>query len=285
YRDSVSAFKQLLIDPPAGVKVPLSQVARIKSTVGATQIWREHGSRLATVRANVSGRDLSSSVADARKKVKRNVILPSGFEIVWSGEFERQREASRQLTLVLPVTLVAILFLLYLSCGSLRGALTIFGVIPLAVIGAVLALFFTGTYFSIAAGVGFIVLFGLAVKNGILVVTFINELRRKGLSIFEAVTEGAITRMKPVVMTAVIAATGLLPAALSNEIGSQSQRPFAIVIIGGLVSCTILTLYALPVLYLMVAPEVSSDRTIGRPNKESALADDQSCEVDQEVSI
>lgn len=285
YRDSVSAIKQLLIDTPAGVKVPLSQVARIKSTVGATQIWREHGSRLATVRANVSGRDLSSSVADARKKVKRNVTLPSGFEIVWSGEFERQREASRQLTLVLPVTLVAILFLLYLSCGSLRGALTIFCVIPLAVIGAVLALFFTGTYFSIAAGVGSIVLFGLAVKNGILVVTFINELRRKGLSIFEAVTEGAITRMKPVVMTAVIAASGLLPAALSNEIGSQSQRPFAIVIIGGLVSCTILTLYALPVLYLMVAPEVSSDRTIGRPNKESALADDQSCEVDQEVSI
>lgn len=182
------------------------------------------------------------------------VSLPEGYRVHWSGEFQRQRDASHQLSVVLPVTLVVIIIILYLACGTLGGAIVMFSVVPLAAIGAVLALYLTKTYFSISAGVGLIALFGLAVKNGILLVSFVNEMRHEGYSVEEAVYEGSLTRMRPVLMTATIAAMGLLPAALSNEVGSQTQKPFAIVIIGGLISCTVLTLYVLPAIYLKFTP-------------------------------
>jgi cobalt-zinc-cadmium resistance protein CzcA len=254
YRSTEEALSHVLIDTPDHGKIPLSQVADMHELNGATQIWRDAGSRMATIRANVRGRDLATSVEDAQKRVKQMVALPPGYSVEWSGEFQRQQEASHQLAIVMPVTLIVILTILYLSCGTLRGAVIMFSVIPLAAIGAVLALYATNTYFSISAGVGLIALFGLAVKNGILLVSFVNELRHEGLSVEDAVLQGALTRMRPVLMTAVIAAAGLLPAAVSNEIGAQSQRPFAIVIIGGLMSCTLLTLYVLPALYLRFAP-------------------------------
>ncbi len=254
YRSTEEQLKHILVDTPAGAKIPLSEVASLKEVVGAAQIWRESGSRMATIRANVRGRDLATSVEDAQQRVRQELKLPPGYSVDWSGEFQRQQEASHQLAVVLPVTLIVIISILYLSCGTLSGAVIMFSVIPLAAIGAVLALYATGTYFSISAGVGLIALFGLAVKNGILLVSFVNELRHGGGSVDEAVYQGALTRMRPVLMTAVIAGAGLLPAAVSNEIGAQSQRPFAIVIIGGLISCTLLTLYVLPALYLRFAP-------------------------------
>lgn len=261
YRATPQALEQILVDTPSGERIPLSQVATIEETIGATQIWRDSGSRLATIRANVRGRDLATAVREAQEKVKKTVNLPSGYRVEWTGEFQRQQEASHQLSIVVPVTLALIIIILYLACGTLSGALVMFSVVPLAAIGAILALRLTGTYFSISAGVGFIALFGLAVKNGLLLVSFVNELRHEGLSLPRAVYRGAVTRLRPVLMTATIAAVGLLPAALSNEIGSQTQKPFAIVIIGGLISCTFLTLYVLPAIYLRFSPSPGKKRS------------------------
>ncbi|MBX9687552.1 MAG: CusA/CzcA family heavy metal efflux RND transporter [Candidatus Obscuribacterales bacterium] len=254
FRNTQDALKAVLVDTPSGATVSLAQLASLKEVSGATQIWRDSGSRMATIRANVKGRDLATSVEDAQERVARKIKMPAGYRVNWSGEFQRQREASHQLAVVLPVTLVIIITILYLSCGTLGGAVIMFSVVPLAAIGAVCALDLTGTYFSISAGVGLIALFGLAVKNGILLVSFVNELRHEGLSVPDAVFQGSLTRLRPVLMTATIAAAGLLPAALSNEIGSQTQKPFAIVIIGGLLSCTMLSLYVLPALYLRFSP-------------------------------
>ncbi|HIA54061.1 MAG TPA: efflux RND transporter permease subunit, partial [Candidatus Melainabacteria bacterium] len=267
HRSTEESLGEIFVDTPSGQKVPLSQFASLKEISGATQIWREQGSRLATIRANVRGRDLATAVEDAQARVTKDVAFPSGYQVSWSGEFQRQKEASHQLAIVVPVTLVVIITILYLSCGTFRGAMVMFSVVPLAAIGAILAMYATGTYFSISAGVGFIALFGLAVKNGILLVSFVNELRQEGLPIEEAVYKGALIRMRPVLMTAVIAAAGLLPAALSNEIGSQTQKPFAIVIIGGLVSCTLLTLYVLPVLYIKFQPRATRPGQIGSSKK------------------
>jgi cobalt-zinc-cadmium resistance protein CzcA len=255
FRSSEAALREVLIDTPTGAKIPLSEIATVTETNGATQIWRDAGSRLATIRANVRGRDLATAVNEAQKRVDQEVNLPEGYAVQWSGEFQRQREASHQLAVILPVTLAVIITILYLACGTLRGALVMFSVVPLAAIGGILALWGTHTYMSISAGVGFIALFGLAVKNGILLVSFVNELRQEGMEINEAVYKGALIRVRPVLMTAVIATAGLLPAAFSNEIGSQTQKPFAIVIIGGLISCTFLTLYVLPALYISFAPK------------------------------
>ncbi|MBX9693613.1 MAG: efflux RND transporter permease subunit, partial [Cyanobacteria bacterium] len=254
FRTDKYAFKDLLIDTPSGARVPLSQFARVRQLIGATQIWRESGSRMATIRANVRGRDLASSVAEAQTRVEKEIDLPPGYQVIWSGEFQRQSEAIRQLSIVIPVTLFVILTVLYLSSGGAKGALVMFSVVPMACIGAVFSLYLTNTYFSISAGVGFICLFGLAVKNSILLLSFVNELRVEGAPIHKAVYEGALIRLRPVLMTATIAAAGLLPAALSNEIGAQTQRPFAIVIIGGLVTSTALTLFVLPALYQWLAP-------------------------------
>ncbi|MCC7528791.1 MAG: efflux RND transporter permease subunit [Candidatus Melainabacteria bacterium] len=270
YRATEESLSDIFVDTPQGKKVPLSQFATLKEVTGAVQIWREQGSRLATIRANVRGRDLATAVEDAQARVNKEVSLPPGYQVAWSGEFQRQKEASHQLAIVVPVTLVVIITILYLSCGTFRGATVMFSVVPLASIGAVLAMYMTNTYMSISAGVGFIALFGLAVKNGILLVSFVNELRQEGLPIEEAVYKGAMIRLRPVLMTAVIAAAGLLPAALSNEIGSQTQKPFAIVIIGGLVSCTLLTLYVLPVLYIKFQPRATEPGLVGNKVPEAA---------------
>ncbi|MBS2006467.1 MAG: efflux RND transporter permease subunit [Cyanobacteria bacterium SZAS TMP-1] len=266
YRSSEEALHNVIVDTPSGATVSLAQLATLTEVNGASQIWRDAGSRMATIRANVRGRDLATAVEDAQKRVQAEIKLPTGYKVQWSGEFQRQREAAHQLMIVLPITLAIIITILYIACGTLGGAVIMFSVVPLAAIGAVFALNLTGTYFSISAGVGLIALFGLAVKNGILLVSFVNELRHDGLSVREAVFTGSLTRMRPVLMTATIAAVGLLPAALSNEIGSQTQKPFAIVIIGGLLSCTVLTLYVLPALYLKFSPSPGRSRKISQEN-------------------
>ncbi|MDQ5936157.1 MAG: heavy metal efflux system protein [Cyanobacteriota bacterium erpe_2018_sw_21hr_WHONDRS-SW48-000092_B_bin.40] len=262
FRSTEDALNHVLVDTPSGATVSLAQLATLTEVNGASQIWRDAGSRMGTIRANVRGRDLATAVEDAQKRVLSEVKLPTGYKVQWTGEFQRQREAAHQLTVILPITLAIIITILYIACGTLGGAVIMFSVVPLAAIGAVAALNLTGTYFSISAGVGLIALFGLAVKNGILLVSFVNELRHDGMSVKDAVYTGSITRMRPVLMTATIAAVGLLPAALSNEIGSQTQKPFAIVIIGGLISCTLLTLYVLPALYLRFSPSPGRPKTV-----------------------
>jgi len=261
YRSDKYKFNNLLVDTPSGARIPLSQFAQVQQVTGATQIWRDGGSRMATIRANVRGRDQASAVNQAQETVRTKIAMPEGYSVIWSGEFQRQREALHQLAIVIPVTLVVILTILYLASGSVKGALVMFSVVPMACIGAVFALLITHTYFSISAGVGFICLFGLAVQNSILLVTFINELRLQGAPIHRAVYEGALIRLRPVLMTATIAAVGLLPAAVSTEIGSQTQRPFAIVIIGGLITSTALTLFVLPALYQWLAPKPPSPQS------------------------
>ncbi|AGY56605.1 efflux RND transporter permease subunit [Gloeobacter kilaueensis] len=271
FRSSEQALGRVLIDTPGGAKIPLSQVASLREVNGATQIWREAGYRLATIRANVRGRDLATAVADAQRRVESTVTFPEGYRIIWSGEFQRQRDASAQLAVVLPLTMAVILSVLWFAFRRVRSALVVFAVVPLASIGGVLALWLSGTYFSISAGVGFIALFGIAVQDGILLVTFINKLLAAGLERKKAVYEGALLRLRPVLITATVASLGLVPAATSNEIGAQTQRPFALVIIGGLVTATITTLFVLPALYRLFAPQ-TLPQPAGRPRSAVEVA-------------
>jgi len=217
--------------------------------LGASQIWRQSGHRLATIRANVRGRDLATAVQDAQNRVNKEIRLPENYAVTWSGEFQRQQDASHQLSMVLPITLVIILLILYMTFKSVKSALIVFGVVPMAALGGVAALYLTHTHFSIAAGVGFIALFGVAIQNGIFLVSYIQELQVQGKPLSEAVYQGSIKLMRPILMTGTVAMIGLIPAATSNEIGSQTQKPFAIVIIGGLISATALSLFALPAFY------------------------------------
>jgi cobalt-zinc-cadmium resistance protein CzcA len=256
YRANEDALANILVDTPGGGKIPLSEFATLKEVVGATQIWREGGARLATIRANVRGRDLATAVQDAQQRVARSVQLPEGYRIEWSGEFQRQQEASRQLSIVLPITLLVILLILFLTFRSLRSAFIVFGVVPMAALGGVTALWLTHIPFSIAAGVGFIALFGVAIQNGIFLISYIQELREQGQDLSSAVHEGALKLMRPILMTGTVAMIGLLPAATSIEIGSQTQKPFAVVIIGGLISATLLSLFALPAFYYAFAKKL-----------------------------
>ncbi|MBY0404862.1 MAG: efflux RND transporter permease subunit, partial [Cyanobacteria bacterium] len=248
------ALSKLMIDPPGDLPpIPLAQVAHIEVNRGATMINREANSRLMIVKANVRERDLGSAVKEAQEKVEAQVRIPVGYQVVWGGQYEYQQQSNQRLMIVVPLALFLIFCLLMFAFGSLSNALLVLSAVPLAVIGGVVGLFVTQTYFSISAGVGFIALFGVAVQNGIIMVSNINHLRQNNqYSVGRAVYEGALNRMRPVLMTATVAILGLLPAAMSNGIGSQSQKPFAIVIIGGLVSATVLTLLVLPTLYNLV---------------------------------
>jgi len=254
-RSTEGALANVLVDTPNGGKVPLSQFATLKMVTGASQIWRQSGHRLATIRANVRGRDLATAVNDAQTRVIKEIALPEGYAVTWSGEFQRQQEASQQLSLVLPITLVIILLILYMTFKSVKSALIVFGVVPMAALGGVAALYLTGTHFSIAAGVGFIALFGVAIQNGIFLVSYIQELQQQGRPLYEAVYEGSIKLMRPILMTGTVAMIGLIPAATSNEIGSQTQKPFAMVIIGGLITATALSLFALPAFFRFFTKE------------------------------
>lgn len=252
FRSSANALEEVWVDTPSGQKIPLAQVAHVRITQGATQIWRESGQRLATIRANVRGRDLASAVADAQQRVDQQVKLPEGYHMIWSGEFQRQQEATRQLLVVMPLTLLVIMGLLLATFRSFKSALVVFCVVPMAAIGGVLALWLTHTHFSIAAGVGFIALFGVAIQNGIFLITHIQSLQHHGQPLVEAVYEGSLTLLRPILLTGLVAIFGLIPAALSNELGSQTQKPFAIVIIGGLIVATLLSLFVLPAFYYQI---------------------------------
>jgi cobalt-zinc-cadmium resistance protein CzcA len=211
------------------------------------------------VKFSVRGRDLGSLVAEARQKVAASVKLPAGYNLEWTGSFENEQRALHRLLLVVPITLAAIYFLLFTAFDSGWVATLILLVVPFATVGGIFALPLAGLNLSVSALVGFIALFGVAVQNGVLLVERIRELRRDGKPMAEAVSGGAISRLRPVVMTAAMAALGLLPAALSHAVGAETSRPFAVVIVGGLISATILTLFLIPVLYPRFEPEVPSN--------------------------
>jgi cobalt-zinc-cadmium resistance protein CzcA len=235
--------------------VPLSSVASIDVAPGPNQISRENGKRRIVVSANVRDRDLGSFVAEAQQAVADKVKLPAGYWIAWGGQFDQLVSATRRLTIVVPVALLLVLLLLFMSFGSIADALLVFSGVPLALTGGVLALLLRGIPLSISAGVGFIALSGVAVLNGLVIIEFIERLRREGRSILESVRHGASTRLRPVLMTALVASLGFVPMAIATGAGAEVQRPLATVVIGGIISSTILTLLVLPALYILFCRE------------------------------
>jgi cobalt-zinc-cadmium resistance protein CzcA len=250
-RDDLRNLERLPISLPGGGTVPLAEVAELVVAPGPNQISREDGKRRIVVTANVRGRDLGSFVADAQAAI-RQVSLQPGYWIDYGGTFEQLQSASQRLAVVVPVTLALILGLLILAFGNLRDALVIFSGVPLALTGGVLALWLRDIPLSISAGVGFIALSGVAVLNGLVMVTFIRSLREQGAGLDDAIIEGALTRLRPVLMTALVASLGFVPMALNTGTGAEVQRPLATVVIGGIISSTILTLLVLPGLYRLV---------------------------------
>lgn len=250
-RESPEAIGQIMIETPLGGAVPLRTLATIQNVPAPAQISRESGKRRVVVQANVRGTDLGSFVEKAQSAIREKVKLKEGYYLVWGGQFENLQQASQRLLVVVPLALALIFGLLYSMFGSVKQALIIFTGVPFAITGGVVALAVRGLPFSITAGIGFIALSGVAVMNGVVMVSAINRLRSDGLGIREAVTTGARERLRPVLMTALVAALGFVPMALNQGLGAEVQRPLASVVIGGIASSTILTLLVLPVLYLV----------------------------------
>jgi len=245
----VDTIKNLLIPAPRGVRVPLSQVANIALLEGPAQISREDTRRRISVELNVRGRDIGSFVEEAQSAIEERVKLPPGYYTTWGGQFENLQRASARLLIVVPLALFLIFVLLFTTFNSVKQALLIYTGIPFAIVGGVLALALRGMPFSISAGVGFIALFGVAVLNGVVMVSYINRLRDEGRTIEQAVSEGAETRLRPVLMTALVASLGFIPMAIATSAGAEVQRPLATVVIGGLITSTLLTLLILPTLF------------------------------------
>jgi cobalt-zinc-cadmium resistance protein CzcA len=256
FRGDPDAIRNLLIRNDQGVLIPLDQVAHVKQVVGPIQINREKNQRRWIVQANVRGRDLGSVVAEIQEHIEERVELPPGYFLEYGGQFENQQRAMRRLSIIVPIVLAVIFGLLWMSFGTLRHALVIVMNIPLALIGGVLGLYFSGEYLSVPASVGFIALFGIAVQNGVVMVSYFNLHRGHGDSLKEAVVTGAALRLRPVLMTACTTVFGLLPLLLSHGIGSEVQRPLAIVVVYGLTSSTLLTLFVLPSVYAWVEERV-----------------------------
>lgn len=248
---SLANLKTVLVDTPDGLHIPLEQVATFKETSGSMNISRENGTRLSAVSVFIKGRDMGSVVADMQDRVQ-HIQLPHGYFVTWSGEFENQQRAMKRLSIIVPISTFLIFVLLFDAFKSVKSALVILVNVPLGLIGGIFALLLTGIPLSVSAAIGFIALFGQAVLNGVVMVSYFNQLQDAGLAPEQAVLEGAGTRLRTVLMTALLAMLGLLPMALSHGIGSETQRPLAIVIIGGLVSATLLTLMVLPTLYLII---------------------------------
>jgi cobalt-zinc-cadmium resistance protein CzcA len=261
-RSNVEALSRLPLALPDGGYVPLGEVAELELSEGPNQINRENGKRRVVVTANVRGRDLGSFVHALQERVAAEVVLPSGYWVDYGGSFEQLQSASARLAIVVPVTLVLILGLLWLAFRSVSAGLLVFSGVPLALTGGVFALWLRGIPLSISAGVGFIALSGIAVLNGLVLVSFIRELAAKGLPLEQAIQEGALTRLRPVLMTALVAALGFVPMAFNNGIGSEVQRPLATVVIGGILTSTVLTLLVLPALYRLME---NPDRRLSPP--------------------
>ena len=249
YRGTPEAIGQLLIRTPSGAKLLLSQVARVRVVEGAELITHENGERMVIVQSNVRGRDLGGFATEVQQAVAAKVAMPEGYFVAYGGQFENQRRAMKRLTLIVPIALLLIVALLYGSFGNVRQALLVMLNVPFALVGGIGALWLRGLNLNLSAAVGFIALFGVAVLNGVVLVAYINQLREDGKDLDEAVREGSETRLRPVLMTALVASVGFIPMALSTSAGSEVQRPLASVVIGGLLTSTLLTLIVLPMVY------------------------------------
>jgi cobalt-zinc-cadmium resistance protein CzcA len=259
-RQSLTAVGNVLVDTPGGSRVSLADVAQITVRGGSMNISREGGQRVAAIGVFIRGRDMGGIVSEMREKIGKGISFPPGYYVTFGGEFENQERAMRRLALIVPVSVLLIFVILFNAFGSVTNAGIILVNIPLAAIGGILALYVTGIHLSVSAAIGFIALFGQAVLNGVVMVSHFAELRAQGLSPFDAVVAGSTTRLRTVLMTALLAMLGLLPMALSHSIGSEVQKPLAVVVIGGLVSATLLTLVVLPTLYLYVERRATEDR-------------------------
>ena len=265
----------LWVTAPDGSRIPLRELADIRIVEGPAQISREHASRRIVIETNVVGRDLVGTVEEAQTAVARLVHLPPGYYVTWGGQFENERQAMARLAIVVPLVAGLIFLLLFFTFGNVRQAALILLAIPFAMVGGLSALLLGGLYLSVPASVGFITLFGVAVLNGVVKIAFINQLRREGMPLDEAVLTGMVLRLRPVLMTATVAMMGLMPLLLATGPGSEIQRPLAMVVIGGLFSSTVLTLLVLPVLYRWMEERVlqrheGDSRTLTpRPAKEA----------------
>jgi cobalt-zinc-cadmium resistance protein CzcA len=253
YRNTREALGDIRLLSPTGERVSLKQLCNIEERDGASEIYREGNERYVAIKYSVRGRDLGGAVEEAIKKVNAQVQLPRGYHIDWEGEYESEQRAEARLLFIVPLTVLLIFIILYAMFKSFKWALLVLGNVMMARIGGLLALLITGTNFSVSSGIGFLALFGVSVQTGVIMLEYINQRRARGYSVEESAVEGAVLRLRPIMMTMLVATLGLLPAALSHAIGSDSQRPFAIVIVGGLISDLVMSVFLLPTLYVWIA--------------------------------
>jgi heavy metal efflux system protein len=252
YRENVDVIGNIQVSTPNGARIPLKQLASVSVQTGAFIIYRENNERYIPIKFSVRGRDLAGTVEEAQMRVAKEIQLPERYRIEWAGEYDQLKREQKRLTVIVPVSLVLILFLLYLTFNSIRDALLVLATVPFALVGGILALVVTGTNFSISAAVGVISTLGVAILGGVLLISRISENRASGLPLREAILKGADVQMRPVLMATLGAAIGLLPAAIATGIGSQAQQPLARVVVGGMLTAAVLILVVLPVLYQIV---------------------------------
>jgi cobalt-zinc-cadmium resistance protein CzcA len=253
YRDTQEAIENIRLLTPTGERVSLAQLTQVTTDDGAEEIYREGGQRYIAIKYSVRGRDLGSTVEEAISRVQKNVHLPSGYHLEWAGEYASQKRANQRMAFIVPITIMVIFIILYTMFRSFKWAMVTLVSVGMASVGGPLALFLTGTNFSVSSAVGFLALFGVSVQVGVIMIDFINQLRARGNTIVEAAVDGAVLRLRPIMMTMLVATLGLLPAAVSHAIGSDSQRPFAIVIVGGLIANLVISIFLMPTLYVWAA--------------------------------
>jgi cobalt-zinc-cadmium resistance protein CzcA len=253
YRDTREAIENIRLLAPSNERVSLAQLCNVETRDGASEIYREGNSRYVAIKYSVRGRDLGGAVEEAIQKVDRGVKLPAGYQVRWEGEYESEKRSERRLLIIVPITVLIIFIILYTMFHSFKWAMLILANVAMARIGGLLALLITHTNFSVSSGVGFLALFGVSVQTGVIMLEYINQLRVRGRTIEDSAIEGAVLRLRPIMMTMLVATLGLLPAALSHAIGSDSQRPFAIVIVGGLIADLVMSIFLIPTLYVWMA--------------------------------
>jgi heavy metal efflux system protein len=253
YRDTADAIQNIRLLSPSGERVSLAQLCDVKEADEGSEIYRENNQRYVAIKYSVRDRALGDAVREAIQKVSTQVKLPRGYHIEWEGEYQSELRAEARMLIIVPITVLLIFIILYSMYKSFKWAVLILATVAMASIGGLLVLLITGTNFSVSSEVGFLALFGVSVQTGVIMLEYINQLRTRGYIVEEAAVEGAVLRLRPIMMTMLVATLGLLPAAMSHGIGSDSQRPFAIVIVGGLVTDLVMSIFLLPTLYVWVA--------------------------------
>ena len=249
FRSSEQQISQLMVPTQNGSMIPIKEIARVYTQTGPVLIFREGGQRYGAVKFSVRGRDMGSAVAEAQQYVQQHVQLPAGYTVKWAGDFENQQRATARLAQVVPISLLAIFFILFVLFGNVKDAGLVLFNVPFAIIGGIAALLITHVNFSISAGIGFIALFGICIQNGVILISVFKKNLHNRMTLNDSIRQGVVSRIRPVVMTAMMAGIGLIPAALSHGIGSETARPLAIVVIGGLITATLLTLFVFPLIF------------------------------------